>query len=475
MDSLNQGQRKIYDIVVSQRLSAFYGGEAGTGKTHVADVMIAALIAQGVNVCVCASTGQAAQHLEEGFTAHMLFGLRPAKTKGGPSQRAGFWAMKKALEVAEVIFVDEISMLPDQLWVDMNDRLCQMRGTNKPFGGVQIVALGDFLQLPPVEGRFCFHSELFAATFDNRCFRLTQQMRQGEDLAFARMLAQLRVGECPYGVKSALMTRLFAEECAPPPSEVTYLYCRRDQVEQKNAACLDSLPSEKHEWNAQDWKLGPQYESALKSCILEDKLVLKIGAPVLLRKNVDARRRLVNGTRGRVVGFATLRESGKATTCSAGPPTHEEAPRLDDVEVLGEVQAHLGLLPIVEFNGTPYAVGMTRIEKHRGSQSEGRKRKSDDDDAPPVEGRKGELIASRTQIPLTLAFALTVHKAQGMTLPKVCFAWNNTFDNGQIYVALSRVRQLNDVYIISNYVPVNRIRAAADAIEFEKKHVQALQ
>ena len=474
MASLNSGQRNIYDVVVTQRKSIFYGGEAGTGKTHVADVMIEALTNAGVNVCVCASTGQAAQHLENGFTVHMLFGLRPANDPNTPAIRKGGWPMKQALEQATVIFVDEISMLDEQLFSDMHERLVRMRGNNRPFGGVQMVALGDFLQLPPVKGKYCFHSALFQDTFGDRCFRLTEQMRQGEDLAFARILGQIRVGECTYGVESCLRTRLFDVSRAPPASEVTYLYCRRDQVEAKNNACLDALPSERHTWPAKDWTLSDEFAKPLQTCVLETSLVLKAGAPVLLRNNFDTRRKLTNGTRGVVVGMATMCELGERTSCTLARCSH--VPMLTNPELLGDLRPHLDELPVVEFHGIQYAIGCTTIEKRRGNQTKGHKRKAGDPgDAPPPAGHPGELLATRQQIPLTLAFALTVHKSQGMTLEKICFVWDNAFDNGQIYVALSRVRKLNHVYIISTYVPKRRITAAQDALEFEQKRVQALQ
>ena len=471
--ALNPGQLRIFDIVVNQRLSVFYGGEAGTGKTHVADAMIAALAEAGVDVCVCASTGQAAQNLDEGFTVHMLFGLRPG-ARGGPSQRSGTWPMKKALSEAKVIFVDEVSMLNEQLFDDMHARLSRMHGTDKPFGGVQVVALGDFLQLPPVEGRFCFHSSLFRDTFGERCFRLTQQMRQGEDLTYARMLSEIRRGQCLYGAKMRLQARLCTEANAPSAENVTYLYCRRNQVEAKNQACLQALPFDGVEWQARDWTLNPSFVKALDCCVLEQTLMLKTGAPVILRKNVDARRRLVNGSRGKVVGTVTWCELGRATSCADPECAHVELPTKYEV-LCDAAPSHFARLPVVEFDGTAYAVGTTTISKHRGNQPQGRKRKEGEGDAPEDGGKKGELVASRIQIPLTLAFALTVHKSQGMTLPKVCFACDNAFDNGQIYVALSRVRRIDDVYLISNYVPVSRIKAASDALEFEDTHVQPLQ
>jgi len=461
---LTAGQQRIYDLVVKERKSVFYTGEAGTGKTHVADAIISALADAGINVVVCASTGQAAQHLENGVTAHALFGLAPPKTGTGPAQRVKGWALEGALRAAETIIIDEISMVSRQLFEDMNRRLQLLHANNVPFGGVQVVALGDFLQLPPVNEPYCFHAPCFNQIFGNNCLRLTKQMRQEGDVEFATHLRQIRTGLCTYAAESALRMRLCSERDAPPARDVTYLYCLRNHAELKNKTCLDALPFEQHVWQAKDWLQHPKFASLLNACVLDEQLTLKTDAPVILRKNIDLCLRLVNGTRGCVKGIVRSCELwGPARPCFDPECKHTKSST--HYPLLGEAMGETRF-PVVEFHGVSYAVGMIKIEKFVGVQSKtNNKRKAGDEDNRrdrPV------AVASRTQIPLTLGFALTVHRAQGMTLPRACIAWNNAFAEGQIYVALSRVRKLDDLSIISSYIPTKRITAASDALAFEK-------
>ena len=485
---LNAQQRRLFDEVVHHRSSVYYGGDAGTGKTHVATAMIDSLRnSLGLVVVVCAPTGQAAQLLD-GFTVHQLFGILPPSTEGGVGGNTlrPQWRMREDLAEASVLVIDEVSMLSKTLFQQMDQQARRARNAHhRLFGGLQVVALGDFLQLAPIgrvgtdDARYCFESPLFAQLFGTRMYRLTEQMRQGDDRAFAESLALLRRGECTDRVVEMLSTRLYTRAMAPAPSQVVHLYCLRREADAQNNAALAALPSTECRWRAIDWVESEECRRVFNGCALEEEICLKTGAPVLLRRNLDLRRRLVNGTRGVVISVNTLCElglhrCGTCAVCTSGRPPPLAA---HHYPLLGELPppSWNRSLPVVDFGagiGT-HVVGLATIEyKHpRAAAKRGRKRPSGGDDAPTPDSG---LMARRRQLPLTLAFALTVHKAQGMTLREAVISWNRAFTNGQLYVALSRCPRLAAVFILSHTVPRDRFTADALALAFETQRLVSL-
>lgn len=491
--SLNTQQRAVYAIAVYQRESLYFGGDAGTGKTHLARAVIDGLAGE---VCVCAPTGQAAQLLD-GFTVHQMFGLIPPKEGYGPATRRQKWRLMEDLVAATAVLVDECSMLSQQMFEDMNRQAQRAKkDASRPFGGLQVIFLGDFLQLPPVgdpttaDGRFCFASPLFGELFGARMFRLTEQMRQGEDARFAAALSRLRRGECPSDVVSMLRSRLVSGAAAPSARTTTHLFCLRADAERCNSASLAELPSLATRWTAIDWFASEECRRLAGSLPLEPEVELKVGAPVLLIRNMDLSRRLVNGTRGVVTGIYTLCELGigvpcndpeTCDVCAERSPLHHE-----QLELLGELppRGWNRRLPVVDFGGVGrrFIVGPITVVKQRpgrrrraartmadAATASSSKRKQDDLDAAVASAPPGEPLAKRVQMPLILGFGLTIHKAQGMTLDRVCISWNKTFESGQAYVALSRCPTLGGVSIASSHVPVERIRAAPDALAFEQR------
>jgi len=480
--SLNAEQQRLFDIVTKERASVYFGGGAGTGKTHTTQAMVDALRDNGLNVVVCAPTGQAAQHLE-GDTIHMLFGLMPAREPGGPCTQPRMWRLQETLRAADVIFIDEISMASEELFESMNRRMQRLKRNEKPMGGVQTVALGDFCQLPPVgdrhkpDGRFCFHSPHFHALFGQHMYRLTQQMRQADDVPFAQLLERLRVCNGDLGPEDValLRTRLYVP--APRPfSDEPYLFARRNDGSAHNTICAGMLGASApaYEWTAKDWVADEECRRALSTMRADEKLELRVGAPVLLRFNLDRAARLVNGTRGIVRAIVPmcelgLRACGKCEVCNGDVPR----PQHSFVSLIGTLPTDPRVpIPLVEMmcgdSSFVYAVGMHRQEKLwplRTGAKRGR---------PGADAAAGSIMCSRTQIPLTLAWAFTMHKAQGMTMPKVCISIDRLFEDGQFYVALSRAQRLSDVRIIGNYIPVKRICASADAVRFERDYLHPL-
>lgn len=480
--SLNAEQQRLFDIVVRERHSVYFGGDAGTGKTHVTQAMIDAMRDADLQVVVCAPTGQAAQHLD-GTTIHTLFGLVPPRDPNTPCMLSRVWALEPALRGADVIVIDELSMVSQQLFEDMNRRMERIKPrAGRPMGGVQIVGLGDFCQLPPVgerstpSGRFCFHSSNFHTLFGAHMYRLTQQMRQADDVPFAQLLARIRVCDgalAPEDV-ALLRSRMFVPGPVPFVDE-PYLYPRRQDVDRHNGICAERLGPMvvAYAWTAKDWTATDECKRSLATMRLEERLELRVGAPVLLRFNLDLPARLVNGARGVVRAIATLCELG-VRRCGRCELCRGDAPRPEhkfEKFIGAEPTDAATPVPLVEMRWgdatAVYAIGMHCQQKLwplRGS----RKR------AAGADAPSGAVMCTRTQIPLSLAWGFTMHKSQGMTLPTVCVSLDRIFEDGQVYVALSRARRLTDVRIIGNYIPVKRIRAAADAVEFERLHMRPL-
>lgn len=477
--TLNAGQRRIFELATTQHASIYFGGDAGTGKTYVTQAIIDAMRDAGRAVVVCAPTGQAAQHLD-GMTIHSLFGLRPAQGDGGgPCMQLRGWTLKAELEAAETIIIDEISMVSEQLFNDMNRRLRFMRDRTRPMGGVQIIGLGDFCQLPPVgdpktaSGRFCFHASDFAALFGTNMFQLTEQMRQADDVRFAQLLARIRVADGTLSAEDKALLNSRRYTPGPVPFDMTYLFSRTNDVVSHNAVCMERLGPDvpAFVWKAIDWTASDDVAFALNTMRMEKEIDLRVGAPVLLRFNLDQRRRLVNGARGIVRAIVPpcelgLRACGRCEVCKGDVPRPEHK----FVDFLGSLPADPRTpVPLVELdiNGTPvvYAFGLHCQEKKRPLRIRGRSCEG---------GKLGAPMCSRTQLPLTLACGLTMHKSQGMTMPAACVSTNRLFEAGQLYVALSRVRRLEDVYIIGDYIPVKRIVSAPDAVAFERRHMRPL-
>lgn len=477
--TLNAGQQHLFALATVAHASMYFGGDAGTGKTHVTQAIIDALRDAGRVVVVCAPTGQAAQHLD-GMTIHSLFGLRPvAGASNGQCTHLHKWSLRSDLEAAETIVIDELSMVSEQLFNDMNRRLRFLRDGSRPMGGVQIIALGDFAQLPPVgdrataAGRFCFHARDFHSLFGTNMFQLTQQMRQADDVRFAQLLSRIRVanGTLSADDKTLLNSRRYTP--GPVPFDMPYLFSRTNDVVSHNAVCAARLGPEvpAYVWKAIDWTANDEAAAALRTMRMDEEVDLRVGAPVLLRFNLDQRRRLVNGTRGIVRAIVPpcelgLRSCGQCEVCKGDAPRPEH--KFEDF--LGALPRDARVpVPLVEMdiNGTPvvYAFGLHCQEKMK-----------------PARGRggalgalaPGSLLCSRTQLPLTLAWAFTMHKAQGMTMPQVCVSMNRLFEAGQLYVALSRARRLEDVHIIGDYIPVARIVSAPDAVAFERRYMRPL-
>jgi hypothetical protein len=245
-------QLQVVRAVVERGQSVFITGGAGTGKSHTLRVIIAKLRAKfrGLpegTVAVVAPTGQAALQVD-GATIHSWARLNPhAKTIDQvPKIHRDPWRL------ARVLVIDEVSMVSLELFQLLNDLAQRARDSYEPFGGLQVICCGDFLQLPPIKADFCFKSSAWRATI-TRTFQLTESYRQAQDPEFVNILKRIRVGDRD---AIAPLKRCALRVPARDDIQPTRLYAKRNNVESENEQELHKLSGPLHSYQAQNDHVG---------------------------------------------------------------------------------------------------------------------------------------------------------------------------------------------------------------------------
>lgn len=376
--------------------NVFLTGAAGAGKTWLLNSYIRHLRAHRVGIAVTASTGIAATHLN-GRTLHSWsgIGVLDALTDGDLEKLGRNKRLKRNYTGVKVLVIDEVSMLhPHQL--DMVDRIArQILDAEKPFGGLQIVLCGDFFQLPPVARnesgmvkKFAYESVSWAAGEFRVCY-LHEQHRQGDDPLLA-ILNDIRGGTAGEHTKVPLRARYKREP--EGNTRPTKLYARNINVDSINDRELAQLDGEEKSFPMESSGFSALVEGLKKTCLAPETLRLKSGAEVMFVKNaIDGS--YVNGTRGVVTGF-------------------------DEDEGW----------PVVRTFDDNLITAIPEEWKYE---------------------ENGVIRATIAQVPLRLAWAITIHKSQGMTLDAAEIDLGDAFEPGMGYVALSRVRSLNGLKLMN--------------------------
>lgn len=384
-------QELALEILLSGE-SAFITGPAGTGKTFLLNQFIKLAKYEGKHVSVTATTGLAATHLG-GTTIHAWAGIGVLDYVNERFADHMAKGRREIIEKTDVLIIDEVSMLHDYR-LDMVDQVCQMvRKNNAPFGGIQIVLSGDFFQLPPVnrndsrEGGFVVNSNAWRE-LDPVILYLSDQFRQHEGDMLLEILTSMRANDVRRRHAEALLERTNQEP--PAGARLTELHTTNVDVDRINEQQLAQLEGDELIYQQHTTGSANYVENLQRSVLAPAVLTLKQGALVMAVKN-DTSRRYANGSIGTVVDFE--------------PGTE---------------------YPVVEFlNGKTVTMMPESWELRDGDKKR----------------------ASISQVPLRLAWAITVHKSQGMTLDAARIDLRRAFVPGMGYVALSRVKDIANLYL----------------------------
>ncbi len=388
-------QEKALALLKSGK-NVFLTGSAGTGKTYVLNQYISYLKERKVAVAVTASTGIAATHMN-GMTIHSWagIGVKEHMTTANLVNMKSKKYLKDHLEKVKVLIIDEISMLHKTQLNLVDTVLRYFKNDLTAFGGIQVVLCGDFFQLPPIgrhgersRDKFAFMSEAWANSNFNVCY-LTEQYRQSDN-DLNTILNEIRSGSI--SATSIEILNGATNNKLSKDTELTKLYTHNYDVEQINAEHLKTLSSNIKGYNATTKGNKKLVETLKKSVLASEKLELKIGARVMFVRN-NPEKGYVNGSLGEVLGFT---DQG---------------------------------LPSVKL---VYNKKVVKVEREDWS----------------IMDDNGKTLASYNQVPLRLAWAITVHKCQGMTLDAAEIDLSKTFENGQGYVALSRLKKLENLKLI---------------------------
>lgn len=418
---LSAEQNHVLDVVASGS-NVFITGPGGTGKSTVIREIQEMLGNRGKRFFLTAPTGIAALNIG-GSTLHSFCGA-------GLAQGTKEWCLKEVQgrkknvtwwQQCQVLIIDEVSML-DPVFFEKLDFIAKgIRKSVAFFGGIQVVAVGDFFQLPPVNAdrkkvgalkpddtimEFVFEHPLWIAHM-KRFVMLTQVHRQ-KDLEFVHLLSQIRHGELSEAGCNLLKSRINAHIDCPEGLQPTRLFATRAEADKANRDSLAALPGEEKEFVRTRSSMGimsaAQKEYLWKklddNCQADTTLKLKQGAQVLLLVNLATEEGLVNGSRGVVVRFDE--ESG---------------------------------WPVVRF-----ATGNLMLV-----------RPFDWIESSP--DRKWQV--SLKQVPLKLAYGITIHKSQSLTIDLLSICLSRVFEYGQVYVALSRARTLAGLRLEGDFDATN--------------------
>lgn len=391
--------------ILKTGVNVFLTGEPGSGKTHTINEYVAYLRKQGVEPSITASTGIAATHIN-GMTIHSWsgVGIKTKLSKHDLSRIASSGYITKRVRPAKVLIIDEVSMLPPKT-LSMVDAVCrEIKQNEDPFGGLQVILVGDFFQLPPIvkseeeddssqtmliketNGRFAYDSSVWLRLNPSVCY-LTEQYRQ-DDSNYLGMLSAIRHNVFNDNHLRYIETRKIKSQDGP--KNAPKLFSHNADVDRVNNEILAKLSTESQIFFMSSHGSKVLVANLKRGCLSPERLELKLGAAVMFTKN-NSKSGFVNGTLGVVEGFNKY--SGEPIIKTRDGRRIEVKPMDWTIEENGKIRARI------------------------------------------------------TQLSLRLAWAITVHKSQGMTLDEAVMDLSDVFELGQGYVALSRVRRFSSLHL----------------------------
>lgn len=378
--------------IMKMGYNIYLTGEAGTGKTYILNTYINFLKSKHIPVGITASTGIAATHLD-GVTIDSWSGLgiRDDLTDTDIRELSGKFHLKKRLLNTKVLIIDEISMIHGGRFDAIDKLLRNIRGNNIPFGDLQVILCGDLFQLPPVSQNknnidFIFKSKAWQDLDLSICY--LHEAKRHTDRELLQILQDIRQNQVSQTTLDKLLDT--AKQTVSQTNVGTKLYTHNIDVDAINKGELDKIEDEPHIYNMTF--LGPEklIETMKKTCLAPEVLELKKNALVMFVRN-NYKKGYVNGTLGKVAGF--------------------------------------------NGNGDPiiHTLDNRKIQVEQASWT-------------LMDGDK--IVAQLTQVPLRLAWAITIHKSQGMTLDAAEIDLSKSFIEGMGYVALSRVKSLKGLKLL---------------------------
>ena len=374
--------------------NVFLTGSAGTGKTYILAQYISYLKSRKITPTIVAPTGIAASHLQ-GQTLHSYFslGIRDSVDESFVENLLDKKYLQTRFSKLKVLIIDEISMVSPEIFSSIDMIIQAFKNNDKPYGGIQVILSGDFFQLPPIsrgfkDKRFAWQSPSWRDLDLQTCY-LEKKFRQ-DDNKLISILDEIRSGNISQNTHDILNSRYNATlniEFTP-----TKLYTHNLDVDKINNEELEKLPSVPHIFKFVSEGSKANIEKIFKSSLVSEQLTLKKDAVVMFIKN-NPEKGYINGTTGVVVNFSK-----------------------DDK------------LPLVKLS-SGYII---KVEL----------------DDWTIENDKGKINAKVSQLPLKLAWAITIHKSQGMTLDAAQIDLSKTFEVGQGYVALSRIKNIDGLKLM---------------------------
>ncbi|KAK3921374.1 ATP-dependent DNA helicase [Frankliniella fusca] len=468
-EKLNTDQRDfVYHLsyhfqTSDEQILYFLTGGAGVGKSLTISVIYQTLTRilnaspdsnpDKPKVLLCAYTGKAAFNIK-GQTLHSAFKLVPNQKNLNELSASVSNSLATELHHVKLIIIDEISMVSQHILDMIDKRLRHLFNPNKSFGGISILAVGDFYQLRPVFGTALYNSKCsnpYDEIFDKRLwskfkvFRLTKIMRQ-DDKHFQKALNHLAKGTLTKSDVQLFKSRTY--KSVPEDKELknaTHLFSRNVDVNSHNIESLQKIEGSTIECKASDIITGTgstlarrQLLYSLENSTIQDTLgiphtiLLKVKAKYMITYNIDTEDGLCNGATG------ILKQIDFGTNAEGNQKPLQLWIQFDDADVghtarkkMSCVMNHKNI-PNTSTPITPVAVTVKRR-------------------------KTGTLKVVRKQFPLTLAHAITIHKSQGLTLPKVVVHIKGRISRDLLYVSFSRATHINGLYIIGNFTPPSKV------------------
>lgn len=475
-------QTELVDIILSGR-NVFYTGSAGCGKSTVLKAFTKRLRERGLKVDIVAPTGISALAVG-GSTTFVYAGWNLNSFKQPLAKvRAGAHGIyiRKRLKETDVLVIDEISMVENFHFERLNAVMQEARSSYEPFGGVQVIVTGDFHQLPPVkpfefclqcgqelaanrsedkysckkhgvfhdEDKWAFKSEAWAMC--NFVYFHLRTIHRQNDETFIKILQKCRIGQPLTGEDTDILMNHPSKT-----GNATKLYARRDEVRRENKIRFDKLLSEKfsypcldeadlhpdhnnlekHTWRAQDGTL-----SSLKDHRFEPFVEFKKGMLVVLLTNLDLSMKLCNGSQGLICGYEEYdkkklprvpSKKDKLAMAFIENAIHGDYAELREKYIrmfMDRKEVTKKFWPIVRFHNGVVRTIYADCSVHT------------------LGNKEPYSLISRTQIPLAPAWAMSIHKSQSLTLDRVIVDLTRAWEEGQVYVALSRATNLEGLKI----------------------------